>query len=586
MKAQQQGFRNLVEDASSGKLRLPEFQRDWKWTRTKVLRLFDSIRKGYPVGGFLTLEASNTLNLSPRLFEGTETEYMPIEAYVLDGQQRITAGLALYYGLGRSHYFLDLNGVLNTATRKNLDYDNRESLKEFADDLDEEDKYIKGRARSTNPENLLLDQDLLWTPYLADDIKFSDAKERYLSRYPERVKFMERLVWPFFKIGSEPIVPVTVLDSDLPVEAITRVFETLNTSGQRLTPVEIVVAVLFARGIHLRQELVDFQELTEYYRYMESTGEIFLQVITLLDGKNPKKATLPKTITQVNYPKFKNDAIDCLERSGEFLTERFGAGLDRSSALVPYPAMLPPLGIALAEIEQQYTRPSSDKEQWQRKLERWFVGSVLEQRYTESQPTTQESDTKALLQWIREGDEFTPDWLADVRIRSLDHVSPTSAIGKLITCMISRNEPKDPLNKKLVGKTGEAIASAQFHHIFPKAFCEQHIPFWDNNTDSSNLALNVMPLTKETNRLWNKMDPLNQVADVRNQWPSELLASYEPFFINQRCLEIMEKSRKTKEDFRSFINVRGKLLQEYIAANWRFTPDAEHVEDEDEETSV
>ena len=89
MKAQQQGFGDLVEEAYSGRLRLPEFQRPWRWSR--ALRLFDSVRKDYPIGGFLTLESSNKLDLSPRLFEGVqEPGRETITSYVLDGQQRIT----------------------------------------------------------------------------------------------------------------------------------------------------------------------------------------------------------------------------------------------------------------------------------------------------------------------------------------------------------------------------------------------------------------------------------------------------------------------------------------------------------------
>ena len=582
MRAQQQGFSSLVEDAYSGKLRLPEFQRDWNWKRIDVLRLFDSVRKDYPIGGFLTLEASDKLNLSPRLFEGVEgSDKGDIEAYVLDGQQRITAGLALYKGTGKSNYFLNLQELWRLADVAGLDYDDKECLREFADDLGQEDKYIAGRNRLADPEGLL-DQGLLWTPNLTDEFKFSIAKERYLRLNPDRAKFMERLIWPFFRIGSEPIVPVTVLDSDMPVEAITRVFETLNTSGQRLTPVEIVIAVMFAQGIHLRQELSEFREITNYYQHMEKeAGEIFLQVIALLDEKNSKRATLPKTITSVNYIKFRNNAVDCLERAGEFLSERFGAGLDVNDALVPYPSMLPPLGIALAEIEQTYTKPGPEKAHWQEKLERWYVGSVLEERYRESQPATQMSDKDELLAWIRKGDEFMPSWLTEVRIGSLGRIKPSSAIGKLMTCMISREDPKDPLNKESVGGNRGAIASAQSHHIFPKAFCEQHIPDWSGG--ESNLALNVMPLTKETNRRWNKMDPLNQIADVRNVWPSEVSQLYKPFFINEYCLAIMEKPQKTTADYGDFINERGRLVQEYIAEKWGFIPVAEQIEDEEED---
>ena len=582
MRAQQQGFGSLVEDAYSGKLRLPEFQRGWRWNPARVIRLFDSVRKDFPIGGFLTLEASEKLNLSPRLFEGVETAGKEdIGSYVLDGQQRITAGLALYKGLGRSHYFLNLQRLWELAVDSNLDYDDGDCLKEFADNVDEEDEYITRKARSGNPE-IALQDGLLWTPFLANEFEFSKVKERYLKDNPDRAKFMERLVGPHFKIGLYPAVPVTLLDSSMPIEAITRVFGTLNTSGQQLTPVEIVVAVLFAQGIHLRQDLNEFHELTSYYRNMETTGEMFLQVVALLDEKNSRRSKLPKTITSVNYTKFKNAAVDCLERAGEFLSDRFGVGLDVNDALVPYPAMLPPLGIALAEIERRHTHPGPERARWQENVERWFVGTVLEQRYRESQPATQMSDTDGLLQWIRNGDEYVPRWLKDVRIGSLEGAVPTSAVGKLITCMISREKPADPLNKELVGGRGKDISSAQSHHIFPRAFCEQHLVAWQDS-DSSNLALNVMPLTKETNRRWNKMDPMNQVTDVKTTWPSELQQLYQPFFLNERCLNILQQPEKTKADFDEFIKERGRLVQQYIADKWGFTTDTEPIDDLEED---
>lgn len=584
MKSEQAGFKSLVEGAHTGKLRLPEFQRDWKWSRTKVLRLYDSVRKNYPIGGFLTLESSDVLDLSPRLFEGVDAAQTDINVYVLDGQQRITAGLALYYGTGGSHYFLDLKELWELAVGAELDFDDRECLREFAYELDDEDRYIKGRRRSAAPENLL-ETDLLWTPILTDDFEFSRAKERYLRRYPDRLKFIERLVWPFFKIGSEPIVPVTELESGMPVEAITRVFETLNTSGQRLTPVEIVVAVLFAKGIHLRQELEDFRASSKYYRNMEATGEVFLQTIALLAGENPKKNTLPKTIKPEIYTEHKQNAIDHLELAGEFLSEHFGMGLEESNRLVPYDSMLAPLGIALAKIEEIYPQPSPDKAQWIRKLQRWFVGSVLDQRYMESQPATQRSDARTLWRWIEEGDKYAPDWLSNVRVSSLVGIRPSSAIGKLIACLVSRRQPKDPLNGEAVGGTGITITSAQSHHIFPKSFCEDHIPGWDERVDRYDLALNVMPITKETNRRWTKMNPADQIDDVRSNkdGDAELHQSYAPFFIDERCIEILATPQKTRYEFQSFIKERGNLIQQHIAQEWGFEIDSQtELEDEEE----
>ena len=585
MKASQQGFSSIVQDAHTGKLRLPEFQRNWVWRRSDVLRLFDSIRKNYPIGGFLVLEASDKVNLSPRPFEGLdELSNDKVDSYVLDGQQRITAGLALYHGIGKSHYFLNLGSLWDLTQHDELDFDDQKRLREFANDLDEGDGYLVGRKRSANPDALLDSHQLLWTKALASDFEFDVAKERYLNKRPERRKFMERLVARFKVVGADPIVPVTILDADMPVEAITRVFETLNTSGQRLTPIEIVTAVLFAQGISLREEIEEIREATNCYGAMDSTGEILLQAIALIDGKSPKKTTLPKTITRVNYTKHKNDATVHLDRAGDFLSDHLGMGLTSTNSLVPYDSMFAPLGIALAEIERRFPGPSADKANWLKELEKWFVGSVLMQRYTHLQPATQQADTRELIGWIA-GDKPTPGWLTDVRVLSLDGLTPSRAIGKLTTCLISKRLPKDPLNDEPVGGNGEAVLVAQSHHIFPKAFCQQYLVGWQRNSTKHNLALNVMPLTKETNRRWSKMNPSDQINDVRNRhdgaW-EETVKAYEPFFINERCLDIMRRADKGVQDYEEFITERGKAVREYISATWGFELDEQQAEDEDD----
>ena len=366
-------FGQIVKDASESKLLLPQFQRKWVWKRADVLRLFDSLRKGYPIGGILLLKPSNEINLAPRRFtyaEGLGREYDstgsrdPFDAYVLDGQQRITAGLALYQGLGSFHYFLNLQALWERVEQENINLDDQDSLRGFSTRLDETDGYLDRRRWSPNSDSLIDSHHLLWTKHLTDEVDFSNTRHRYVSSNPERQKFMERFIAPYFKIEHSPLVPVTILDSDMSVEAITRVFHTLNVSGEQLSPFEIVVAILFAQDIHLRKDIEDYQEIADYYRNMDPIGEIFLQTIALKDRRNPKKTMLPRTITRDNYYQFNNEAVEHLDHAGEFLSKRLGLGLDTTTQLVPHDAMFPPLAIALAEIERRFPKSSPTKAKW------------------------------------------------------------------------------------------------------------------------------------------------------------------------------------------------------------------------------
>ena len=593
-------FFELVSDANSGKLMLPQFQRDFKWQSPKVLRLFNSIRKGFPIGGFLTLESSDDLYLYPRSFYGVDVdEQEQFRQYVLDGQQRITAGLALCYGIGlgkqgRTHYFLNIGKLWKTAEEKNLNYDDPHSIEEFAESLDDEDGYVIYK-QATNPAHLLETQELLHTPALADFSKFQYARTRYLEKHPsqqQRELFMDELVRKFFGIAELAprdrgiLVPVTELGSEMPVAAITTVFETLNTTGQRLTPVEIVTAILFGAEINLRDDIDSYKNQKTYYRNLDDTGELFLQTIALLSGENSKKNELPRTISANNYKKHRNASVEALDLAGKFLSDRFQMWIDANAGLVPYPAMLPPLGIALTKINQIYSDVSDDRTEWYRRLDRWFVGSVFTQRYRDSQPATQQSDLTELDSWIANGEE--PSWMERASIPVLDDVAPKSATGKLITCLINRQDPREPMDGKTpVGGMYTNINSVHSHHIFPKGYCKKDggIPDW-RESDDSNLAVNLMPITNDTNQNWDDDNPSEQVQRVLEASEGseeELFLRYAPFFIDRDCLNILRKQHKKREDFVSFIKLRGKLIQDYVANEFNFGKVADHSEDDEEE---
>ena len=590
-------FFQLVDDANSGRLRLPQFQRDFKWRSPKVLRLFNSIRKGFPIGGFLTLEASDHLNLYPRMFHGvSEDAGGRFRHYVLDGQQRITAGLALCHGIGlgkqgKTHYFLDIGKLWDAANDKNLDYDDPPSVEEFAESLDDEDGYVIYK-QALNPDHLLDTQELLHTPALADFGKFQNARSRYLERYPDqpgRVRFMDDLVRKYFGIEELApsdrgiLVPVTELDSEMPVTAITTVFETLNTTGQQLTPVEIVTAILFGAGINLREDIDSYKNQKTYYRNLDATGEIFLQTIALLNGKSPKKKELPGTINADNYNRYRDESVGVLDLAGKFLSDRFHMWLDANGRLLPYPAMLSPLGSALNLVNETHSEVSDERAEWYRRLDRWFVGSIFMQRYRDSQPATQQRDVSDLENWIVNGEQ--PIWMKDVAIPALNDVARISAAGKLVACLINRQNPKDPMDPSTpVGGTGTSVNSVHSHHIFPRGFCKNDIPDWNSTTDDDDLALNVMPITNDTNQKWsanNPADHVRQVLEASGGSEEELHRRYAPFFLDERCLSLLLKAEKRPEDYRSFIKHRGKLIQDYVASEYGFRPGQTSMEDDE-----
>ncbi|PSO10006.1 MULTISPECIES: DUF262 domain-containing protein [unclassified Sphingobium] len=72
-------------------MQLPDFQRGWAWDQDRIIDLLASISEGFPVGALMTLDASGEVSFAVRPVEGAPAPIKPLEAYLLDGQQRMTS---------------------------------------------------------------------------------------------------------------------------------------------------------------------------------------------------------------------------------------------------------------------------------------------------------------------------------------------------------------------------------------------------------------------------------------------------------------------------------------------------------------
>ncbi len=82
---------DLVRDVQRGAIRVPPFQRGFKWESADVIKLFDSLYRGFPIGNLLLWRRpapAQQLTVGPITIEAPETESA---LWVVDGQQRITS---------------------------------------------------------------------------------------------------------------------------------------------------------------------------------------------------------------------------------------------------------------------------------------------------------------------------------------------------------------------------------------------------------------------------------------------------------------------------------------------------------------
>lgn len=105
-------FTSLFAEIENGTIKIPQFQVDFVWSKTKSAKLLDSIVKGYPIGTFIIWKTNERLR-SIRNLGGVslpETPKGDAVKYVLDGQQRLTS------------LFVTLKGLTITREAQNEDF--------------------------------------------------------------------------------------------------------------------------------------------------------------------------------------------------------------------------------------------------------------------------------------------------------------------------------------------------------------------------------------------------------------------------------------------------------------------------------
>jgi uncharacterized protein with ParB-like and HNH nuclease domain len=87
---------DVLKKIDNGEIRLPNFQRDFRWGKNDIVELIVSLLNGYPIGILLFWDVSQVEKgdrLDSRLFEGVDEkgELSDVKYLVLDGQQRFTS---------------------------------------------------------------------------------------------------------------------------------------------------------------------------------------------------------------------------------------------------------------------------------------------------------------------------------------------------------------------------------------------------------------------------------------------------------------------------------------------------------------
>ena len=136
------GMTSLMNDIESGRIKIPQFQREYVWEKKAAAALLDSIAKGFPIGTFILWESQEELRHVRNIgnHNPPTTPSGHVAQYVLDGQQRITSLYTCFKGLS-----IERNGKVVDFSEVYVDLKAAEDGEVVTIDIDytEINRYIK-----------------------------------------------------------------------------------------------------------------------------------------------------------------------------------------------------------------------------------------------------------------------------------------------------------------------------------------------------------------------------------------------------------------------------------------------------------
>jgi len=541
----------VVEQAHQGRVCLPNFQRDFVWTREEVADLLRSILRRYFVGSLLLLRCDpDKPPFAPVPLRGAQpaTVNPAPELLVLDGQQRLTSMLyaltaptaGLKNSKQRRWFFVDLDALLSDIDDDAIVFD-RTERELRRDGLDSKEGQWRGHKLPCTA--LLASKSFLtWRDGLDDWLREHSKDDHDQFRAEWRDGWTAAVTG--FQEFQVPVVELPRVD-DSDHDAVARVcaiFEKLNSTGVDLSVYDLLTARLFRSRIDLHQlweESVEAHPLVaEWSEGSADTnkfGVLMLRTLALMRDLEPK----PKTLINLEPKDFVEDwrrAAAAMERALEIVTHvgSDGFGVFEHKWLPGF-GVLPVLAALRADIEDRKLGdgPRGD-------LRRYYWCNVFLERFSSQVETKSRRDWQELRAYWNGG--ATPSVFVEAQARIgaegytvADSASHASAVYSGIFCLLALRGARD-------WGAAEAIALQQLedHHIFPRAYLTARGFHSQKDKARINTVLNRTLIADQTNGRISNAAPAQYLADSA-VFPREPLGLLRDHFVDEATFTAMQK---------------------------------------------
>lgn len=510
-------YSKFISEIDNGNIKIPQFQREFVWSKERAAKLLDSILKGYPIGTFILWKTKERLRSIRNLgnISLPDTKEGDFVYYILDGQQRITSIYASIKG--------------ETITRPN---EREEDFSKIFIDLeraDDDDKDIVITQVEEREDNTYISiQELLHSSLRALVDKYNDE---YLSRIDEYRD----------KLNSYLFSNITIQDA--PIDIATEIFTRINEGGKPLSVFEIMCAKTYDDQIFdLAQNYDILIKRWSECNYDTISSSTILQAVSVCLVKDCTK----KSILSLNKSSFItnwNSVISALEHAIDYFRTYYKIPV---SQLLPYDGLLVPFTYFF------YHHPNKPMGFQKEYLEDYFWRTTLTSRFSNALETKIGQDIKKIDDIINNTVPVYSEGvdISEEALTNNGYFSVGKAYIKGFLCILAA---KTPLsfndNSKIIIDNSwlKQANSKNYHHFFPRSYLRrQNVDdFWANHI--ANIVIVDDFLNK---RIIRDKSPAKYMADFKKQ-NSELDSTMKTHLIKD-----MDKFGISKNDYDLFFDKR------------------------------
>lgn len=521
----------LVDGIRKSDIVLPEFQREFVWSREQAKQLMVSLVRGYPVGSLLfwkTDEPPELKNLE------AAPEKLGTLQVTLDGQQRLTTLYLFITGEIPPYY-----------TEKDISTDPRNLYYNL--DTGEFQYYQSSRMR---------DNPLWWSVvecFKNPDINVFAIAQQQAASEGEAFQLAKQYNHHLNRLRQvkELDVPVLTVPSDATLGDAIDIFDRVNSQGTKLTDAELALTHITGKWSEARRVMkAKIENLSRRHFYFDLTF-----TTRALTGVVVRRA-LYETI----HERTKEELVAGwrqLERILDYLvTVLPPQAFVHSTQDLNTNNVLVPLVVYLSLNEGRFP----DEKALKRAIH-WLYAAHTWARYTAQTDQRLEQDVSLV---VREPDPWSAlcDQIIDQRGRIEVKASDLEGRGSghplyRTTFVIAKaHGAVDWFNGVPLGTTHGQAYHVHSHHIFPVSILYQTAYDSENHLHRKivNEIANRAFLTAETNRELGDKPPRAYLPEVEERYPGALVRQFIP----------MDPALWEIERYRDFLEARRQLIAQKI----------------------